>query len=191
MQIGGQIGDDILMRCRQQQADAEAIDESAEIKRYHPGEVPIERGCVFVSDDPVRFPGECERQQKAIALSFGKFLRSSQHQLGLSQAAVRQQIHGFLNRQWEGIDERLCGWRELVQREHPLTSRCQFSRELPHDGGLSRTTGPGKQDQLTRLERDFEIFGDDMRPLLEVDAKVIHHGSCPDRVDFRQELILN
>lgn len=109
-----QVLGDVFVRGRQQKAGVRAVGQSADIEGDHPGECAIQRCCELVSDEPLRLLRQTESQPESVALPVREFSGRSQHQVSLTQSARGEQLHAFIDRQRQTVDEDAIAQFEIV-----------------------------------------------------------------------------
>ncbi len=190
MQFRREVFRDIVMRRGQQEANPRPVGQTPDVEGDHFRQRAIERGGEFVGDQPTGLLRDAEGQAEAVLLAVAEFGRAPEQQPGFAESALGEELQGLGGREGNRVDEQLVAERQPVEIEDG-PGMSQFIRGGPHQRRLSGPGGPGEQGNLAGLERKLQPVGNDVTPLFEADAEVVHHARGADGGRLRQEIVRN
>ncbi|MFG0295993.1 MAG: hypothetical protein ACF8PG_08820, partial [Maioricimonas sp. JB045] len=118
VQIGSQVGCNVLMRCRQQKPRAGPSRQPPDVERNHLRQQPVERRREFVRHQPGRLLRQSESQPEPVSLSVGKFTRRAKHQVRFGQAAGGEQSHRVGDRAGQRLDKNRLRHCQVIEDNH-------------------------------------------------------------------------
>lgn len=149
--VGRQVGDDVVVTGGDQESDARPIALAAHIERHDAGQRAVERCGELVDGDPVRLSCQSQCQPESPALAVAQFPRSPEHQPRFGQSARRQQCGGSLEPDAQCVDHRVVGQFQCIdveyrRAEHRRVALRQVRGHRTEQARFSGPAGAGEDD---------------------------------------------
>ncbi|MGC1276162.1 MAG: hypothetical protein WBC44_20865 [Planctomycetaceae bacterium] len=187
MHVGRQVGDDVVVTGRDEDADARPVALATQIERDDLRQRAIERRGELVDGEPLRPFRQRRRQTEPPALAVAQFTRTPQHQSRLGQSARRQQRRRPLEIEAERVDRRAIGEFDRLRTQQEIATLLQIRDHGAEQARLARAARSRQCDDLSRFDRQFQILRHDVRPFRVAQPELIGDQRRIQRATPRSE----